>query len=155
MKRMFYSLMGILSFTIVGSIWHPVHTLANDPAYAWPLPKIRGLSSAFAEYRHFRFHSGIDIPTQGKTGYQVVACESGYVYRVFSSWNGYGKAVYLKLDDGRYAVYGHLSQFSENITRLVQKEQLSKERYYTDLFLKEGEIRVKRGELIGYSGESG
>lgn len=155
MRSKFKFLVYLLLFAILGWIWHPTQVLAKDPDYLWPLPKIRSLSSAFAEYRHFRFHSGIDIPTQGKTGYQVVACESGYVYRVFTSWNGYGKAVYLKLDDGRFAVYGHLSRFSESIAKLVEKEQIQNERYHTDLFLKEDEIRVKRGELIGYSGESG
>lgn len=83
------------------------------------------------------------------------ACQSGWVYRVFVSWKGYGKAVYLKLDDGRFAVYGHLLQFSEEIADLVVTRQLEEERYQQDLFFQEDEIRVKRGELIGYSGESG
>jgi hypothetical protein len=155
MIRTFNFLLLILWFAIIGLNCYPAQALANDPDYVWPLPKNKSLSSVFAEYRHFHFHSGIDIPTQGKTGYQVLACESGYVYRVFTSWSGYGKAIYLKLDDGRFAVYGHLSRFSESITRIVEKEQLSKERYYTDLFLKEDEIRVKKGDLVGYSGESG
>lgn len=128
---------------------------AEDVGYLWPIDKLEVLSSVFADHRHFRFHSGIDIPTGGKTGYRVLACQSGWVYRVFVSWNGYGKAVYLKLDDGRFAVYGHLSQFSEEIADLVVTRQLEEERYHQDLFFQEDEIRVKRGELIGYSGESG
>jgi hypothetical protein len=155
MMCIFNSLVFLLSLVILGSIWHPAQVLAKDPDYLWPLPRIRSLSSVFAEYRHFRFHSGIDIPTQGETGYHVLACESGYVYRVFTSWDGYGKAIYLKLDDGRFAVYGHLSGFSESIANLVEKEQIKNERYYTDIFPKGDMIRVKRGELIAYSGESG
>ncbi len=130
-------------------------TGAMDSEYLWPLNGFKGLSSIFADYRHFHFHSGIDIPTGGKTGYEVSACQSGYVYRVFASWKGYGKAVYLKLDDGGFAVYGHLSAFSEKIAEVVEKEQLENRRYRTDLFLPEREIRVERGEVIGYSGESG
>jgi len=85
----------------------------------------------------------------------VFACQSGYVYRLFTSWWGYGKAVYLKLDDGRFAVYGHLSDFSKEISTYVIRKQLETRRYHTDFLLNKNEIRVKMGELIGYSGESG
>jgi hypothetical protein len=128
---------------------------ADDGGYAWPIEYARRLSSLFADHRSFRFHSGIDIPTQGKTGYAVLACRSGYVYRLFTSWHGYGKAVYLKLDDGRFAVYGHLSDFSPSLSRIVTETQVGAKRYKSDFLLKEDEIRVKKGEIIGYSGESG
>ncbi|KPL00101.1 MAG: hypothetical protein AMJ91_05450 [candidate division Zixibacteria bacterium SM23_73_3] len=128
---------------------------ANHHSYVWPIEKTKELSSMFADHRDFRFHSGIDIPTQKRTGYKVFACQSGYVYRLFTSWRGYGKAVYLKLDDGRFAVYGHLSGFSKKLSKFVTRRQLKTRRYRTDFLLKEKEIRVKRGELIGYSGESG
>jgi hypothetical protein len=72
-----------------------------------------------------------------------------------ASWQGYGKAVYLKLDDGRFAVYGHLSDFSPSLSGIVTEEQVKAKRYKRDLFPKENEIRVKKGEVIGYSGESG
>lgn len=85
----------------------------------------------------------------------MFACQSGYVYRLFTSWWGYGRAVYLKLDDGRFAVYGHLSNFCKKLSKFVTRKQLETRRYRTDFLLKENEIRVKRGELIGYSGESG
>jgi hypothetical protein len=128
---------------------------ADDLNYVWPVEKSRKLSSLFADHRSFHFHSGIDIRTGGTTGYQVFACQDGYVYRLFTSYWGYGKAIYLRLDDGRYAVYGHLSNFSEKISQLVEKEQLEKQRYFTDLLPKEDEVRVERGELIGYSGQTG
>jgi hypothetical protein len=128
---------------------------ADDKSYVWPIEKTRKLSSTFAEHRDFHFHSGIDIPTQKKTGYKVFACQSGYVYRLFASWKGYGKAIYLKLDDGRFAVYGHLSGFSRNLSEVVTREQLQTKRYKTDIFLDENQIRVDRGGVIGYSGESG
>lgn len=128
---------------------------AKGPDYLWPIEKNRELSSLFADYRSFHFHSGIDIRTEGRTGYKVFACDDGYVYRLFTSYWGYGKAVYLRLDDGRYVVYGHLSNFAKEISELVEKEQMEKRRYFTDFFLKKGQLRVKKGELIGYSGQSG
>jgi hypothetical protein len=128
---------------------------AKDFNYLWPVEKSRDLSSAFADHRSFHFHSGIDIRTGGTTGYKVFACEDGYVYRLFTSYWGYGKAVYLKLDDGRYVVYGHLSNFAKRLSEMVEKEQLEKQRYFTDFFLKKDNLRVKKGELIGYSGQTG
>lgn len=128
---------------------------AQDPSYVWPIEKMKVLSSTFGEHRNFRFHSGIDIPTQGRTGYKVFACQSGYVYRLFTSWRGYGKAIYLRLHDGRFVVYGHLSDFSKKIQKSVIRQQLETKRYHTDFLLKENKIQVNKGEIIGYSGESG
>jgi hypothetical protein len=128
---------------------------AEDFNYLWPTEKSRKVSSLFADHRSFRFHSGIDIRTDGKIGRKVYACESGYLYRLFTSYWGYGKAVYLKLDDGRYAVYGHLLDFAKKISQLVEKEQLEEQRYFTDFLLEKDKLRVKKGELIGYSGQTG
>jgi hypothetical protein len=128
---------------------------AKNFSYLWPVEKSRSLSSVFADHRSFHFHSGIDIRTGGTTGYKIIACEDGYVYRLSTSYWGYGKAVYLKLDDGRYAVYGHLSDFAKKLSEMVEKEQLEKQRYFTDFFLKKDNLRVRRGELIGYSGQTG
>ncbi len=128
---------------------------AEDSDYFWPVEKGHKLSSLFADRRSFRFHSGIDIRTHGRTGYKVSACESGYVYRLYTSYWGYGKAVYLRLDDGRYALYAHLSDFATRITEVVEREQLEKKRYFTDFLLKKDTLRVNKGELIGYSGQTG
>jgi len=155
MKRIIRVLIPFLSFCLLRPGLSPFFAEAKNQNYIWPIEKTRKLSSVFADHRNFRFHSGIDIPTQKKTGYKVFACQSGYVYRLFTSWWGYGKAVYLKLDDGRFAVYGHLSDFSKKLSKFVTRKQLETRRYRTDFLLKENEIRVKRGELIGYSGESG
>jgi hypothetical protein len=128
---------------------------AKNFSYLWPVEKSRNLSSVFADHRSFHFHSGIDIRTGGTIGYKVFACADGYVHRLFASYWGYGKAVYLKLDDGSYAVYGHLSGFAKKLSQMVEKEQLEKQRYFTDFFLKKDNLRVKKGELIGYSGQTG
>ncbi len=85
----------------------------------------------------------------------MLACQSGYVYRVYASWKGYGKALYLKLDNGKFAVYGHLSGFSERIAGLAAKKQLANQKYHLDWFPQENEFRVEKGEIVGYSGDTG
>jgi len=140
--------------------------------YLLPLKENRGLSSVFADHRDFHFHSGIDFKTGGKSGFEVYATKSGWVYRLFTSWWGYGKAVYLKHPDGKLTVYAHLSDFSEKLKKLVTEKQFQNRRYKVDIFLSEfgsnrrstGEdtipewIRsdwIEQGEVIGYSGQTG
>jgi len=122
--------------------------------YLFPLKDNRELSSVFADHRDFHFHSGIDIKTGEKTGLEVYASKSGWVYRIFTSWWGYGKAVYLKHPDGKFTVYAHLSDFSEKLKKIVTEKQLENRRYRVDFFL-EDSIWIERGEVVGYSGETG
>ncbi len=123
--------------------------------YIWPLGARKGISATFGEYREGHLHAGIDLKTWGKEGYPVYAVAGGWVWRLKTSPWGYGKAVYLKLRDGRYAVYGHLSEFAPRIRKLVEEEQRRKGRYSVEIFPPPGEVLVKRGELIGYSGSTG
>ena len=122
--------------------------------FIFPLKESRELSSIFADHRNFHFHSGIDFRTGEKTGLEVYAAKSGWVYRLFASWWGYGKAVYLKHPNGQLTLYAHLSDFSERLKKIVTDEQLKNKRYRVDIFPQDT-IWIEQGELIGYSGETG
>lgn len=131
-------------------------------SYHWPLGTEPALTSTFGEYREGRIwchsghlHSGIDLKTWERTGYEVFAVDSGWVWRVRASPWGYGKAVYLRLTDGKLAVYAHLSDFAPQIRRLVEEQQEKLGRYSVDIYPQPGTLRVKKGRLIGYSGETG
>ena len=55
------------------------------------------------------YHTGVDLAVP--KGTPVYAVGTGTV--VLASWSGsYGKAVTLKMSDGRYVVYGHLNRIS-------------------------------------------
>jgi len=129
--------------------------IANGDNYLWPLPASRELTSGFCQWRSGHWHAGIDIRTFGKTGYKVSAIADGHVWRVRTGWRGYGKALYLKLDDGRVAVYAHLEKFTPEIDRYVQEQQLAQRRYQVDLYPLEGRFRFKAGETVAISGKSG
>ncbi len=131
---------------------------ADNPAvkpYIWPLTYKGCLTSSFAEYRRNHFHAGIDLATGGKTGFKVRAIAGGEVYRVRTSPYGYGKAIYLKLEDGTIAVFAHLSDFIPRVRAAVEREQLKRDRYTIDLRLEPGSLPVQAGEIIGYSGQTG
>jgi len=123
--------------------------------YKWPLPASRELTSGFGQWRSGHFHSGIDIRTFGKTGYKCVAIGDGYVERIVTRWDGYGKALYLKLDDGRMAVYAHLQKFTHELNVYVQEQQLATGRYWTNLYPEKDQFRFKAGDVVAYTGQSG
>ena len=124
-------------------------------SYLWPLDAPPALTSTYAEYRSGRFHAGLDVKTWGKEGYACVSVADGYVWRVRTSPWGYGKAVYLKLVDGRTAVYAHLSGFVDRIESVVAAEQDRRGAYSVNLYFPPGEIPVTRGDRIAFTGSTG
>jgi hypothetical protein len=111
-------------------------------------------TSGFGEYRPLRFHTGIDLSTDGVEGKPLLAVGEGTLYRIKVSYTGFGKALYLKLKDGRIAVYAHLSRFTPSIDSLVYFEQLKRRKYRIDL-VDPPSIPFKEGDIIGFSGQSG
>jgi len=133
----------------------PALPLAHASNYLWPIEGYRDLTGTFGEFRYGHFHAGIDISTRGKTGIPVRAIEPGFVYRIRTSPAGYGRAVYIRLKDGNIAVYAHLSRFTAKIERWIQRKQLENHDFSLDVYPETNTFPVRKGEVIGYSGESG
>ncbi|HPC36689.1 MAG TPA: peptidoglycan DD-metalloendopeptidase family protein [Candidatus Marinimicrobia bacterium] len=123
--------------------------------YLWPTNASRLISSTFGEYRVNHLHAGLDIKTNQRTGYPVYAIESGYIKTIRTSFTGYGKVIYLQLDDGNVAVYAHLDDFAEPLLSMIRAEQERQKRYRVEVNLNKDELRVARGQTIGYTGETG
>jgi len=140
---------------ICGLFIFPASDVFAQSGYIWPLKLNPELTSKFCDYRAGHFHSGLDIRTQGKIGFRVYAIADGHIYRVVASFRGYGRAVYLKLNDGKIVVYGHLSGFTEKIEERIFAAQMKNRKYYQDIYFSSSEFPVKKGAIIGYSGESG
>jgi murein DD-endopeptidase MepM/ murein hydrolase activator NlpD len=123
-------------------------------ATIWPLADREGFISSFGEWRDGHLHAGVDFPTK-KVGEEVYSVSDGWVMRIKTSPWGYGKVVYIRSWSGEIYVYGHLSSFGKNLEKKVRKEQLRILSYAVEIWFKEGEISVKGGEVIGYTGRSG
>ena len=113
------------------------------------------LSGSFAELRGTHFHAGIDIRTQGKEGLPLRAIEDGYVSRIKIQQGGYGKALYINHPNGTTSVYAHLQRYSDKIVTHVRKRQYAKKSYTVHFYPEPEDIQIKKGELIGYSGNTG
>ena len=123
--------------------------------YLWPTDASTHLTSTFCEFRPRHYHAAIDIKTWNKTGYRIFAIDDGYVYRVRVGATGYGKAIYLKLRDGHIVVYAHLSGFNTALTHLTDSLRLAAHQNRLDWFPPAGQFQVHRGDLLGYTGDTG
>lgn len=113
------------------------------------------LSGTFGELRDGHLHAGIDIKTDGVQGKKVYAVASGYVSRIKVSLYGYGKALYITHPNGYVTVYGHLKKFNWKLHRYVKAVQYKRESFTVQIFPPKDSLKVKKGEVIAYSGDTG
>jgi hypothetical protein len=146
-------LCGLSLAVILGAC--PPDAEGADAAYVTPLAATPGLSSGFGEFRGGHFHAGLDYSTEQVEGKPVRAIADGWVERVRSSGVGYGRAVYLRLADGRTAVFGHLSRFAPRLDAYVAVRQDSAGVYEQDLNPAPGEVSFRKGEVVAWTGQSG
>ena len=120
-----------------------------------PLDIPMALSGNFGEFRKTHFHAGLDIKTEGRQGLKVRSVSDGWVHRIRVSTSGYGKALYVMHSNGLLSVYAHLKKFAPAIEAFVKAAQYKKESFEIQLFPKLQELKVKKGALIAYSGNTG
>jgi hypothetical protein len=123
--------------------------------WRWPVPLDPAVSSNFCEYRDGRFHAGIDVRTFGREGVPCIAVADGWISRVRAASRGYGKALYLTLDDSTQVVYGHLSEFAPPLEDTLLAAQMRDTTYLVDIPMPRGRFRVQAGDTIAYSGSTG
>ncbi|MEQ8629339.1 M23 family metallopeptidase [Ekhidna sp.] len=113
------------------------------------------LAGTVGEIRSSHFHTGIDVKTGGRTGLPIYAVADGHIARIKVSASGYGYALYMKHPNGTFSVYAHLEAFDSRIAAWALKEQYRKESFEVDLFPEAGQFPFKKGDIIGYSGNTG
>jgi murein DD-endopeptidase MepM/ murein hydrolase activator NlpD len=146
-------LLSAFSFNSFGQIYpeypYPTDVFANPLGIEWEL------SGTYGEPRSNHFHAGSDVKTNGTTGYKLYAIQDGYVARIKVSPFGYGKALYIAHPNGYTSVYGHMDSFNPKIDSLVKQYQYANQQFSQEIYPKASELKVKKGDLIGYSGNSG
>ena len=117
--------------------------------------KVNFLSGTMGELRATHFHAGLDIKTNGKQGLKVYAAANGYVSRIRVARGGYGNSIYIKHPNGTSTVYAHLQKFNPVLASYMLKRQYQDESFVADYFPQKNEFKIKQGEIIGLSGNSG
>lgn len=135
----------------------PLNLISQDSTYLWPTNSGKFLSSTFGETRSAHFHAGLDIKTWGREGYKVFASKDGFLDKLLITNKGYGKAIYIKHHDGSYTVYAHLQRFNEQFQEIADSIRVNELDYsYTfEQSFDEQRIKVKKGDIIGYTGSTG
>lgn len=113
------------------------------------------LAGTFAELRSNHFHSGLDIKTKQIVGLKVYGIADGYVSRIKIAHFGYGKALYITHPNGYTSVYAHLQKFSPAIEKYIKAKQYEKESFEIEVFPTSEELKITKGEIIAYSGNTG
>jgi hypothetical protein len=120
-----------------------------------PVDTILALAGNFGEIRPNHFHAGFDVKTNGREGMPVYAVADGYISRIKISPYGYGKALYIRHPNGYTSVYGHLKSMENSIAAFTMKAHYFKQSFELDTLLDAELIPVKKGQLIGLSGNTG
>jgi hypothetical protein len=120
-----------------------------------PLDIPMQLSGNFGELRPNHFHAGFDLKTNQKEGLPVHAAADGYVSRIKISTFGNGKTIYITHSNGYTSVYGHLQRATDAIEDFIKKTHYEEQSFEIEKYLKPGELVVKKGQIIGISGNTG
>lgn len=143
-------------FIIYQLIFLAFFEISFSQEYLWPTKEGKIISSNFGEPRPRRFHAGIDIISKEKNiNHEIFAVEDGYIQKIKISSNGYGKVIYQKLIDGNIIIYAHLSSFNNLLNQISNIEQEKNNSYEIEKFFDKNEFLIKKGDLIGYLGETG
>lgn len=155
MKKKSLSISFFIGFILVFFSYSTLYAQEYKNIFSSPLKIPLYSAGSFAELRGSHFHSGLDIRTYGKTGYNVYAPEDGYVSRIKVQAYGGGKNLYITHPNGYTTVYMHLERYCGEIEKWVKQYQYANQVYEFDYTFQKPKIYVKKGDTIALSGESG
>lgn len=113
------------------------------------------LTGNMGELRSNHFHGGIDIRT-GWNGIPILAAADGYVSRVQTNPDGYGNMVFVTHPNTGYVTtYAHLDKFYPDLDKAVLEYQYANELNQIDLKFLSNQLKRKKGEAVGISGNTG
>ena len=141
------------AFYLLWGLACPCWALAQG--FIHPVEGLPLTSGVFGELRTNHLHSGLDYRTGGNTGIPVLAAASGHVSRIKTSATGYGLALYLDHPNGYTTVYAHLERYASPLAEWIKARHYQYLQFELDLALQPGEMPVRQGQIIGYSGNTG
>jgi len=130
--------------------------LKTDPFYfKFPLAIKPKLNANFGEMRPNHFHMGLDISTESRENIPIYAPADGYISRIKIEKGGFGNALYISHPNGLTTLYAHLNGFTMAVQHYLKSKQYELESWKVDFLLPEEAFQVKKGQLVGYTGNTG
>ncbi len=123
--------------------------------FRYPLDISPKLNANFGEMRPNHFHMGLDLFTLRKENLPIYVAADGFVSRVKIEAGGFGNAIYIQHPNGISTLYAHMNDFYPALQQYVKQQQYASESWAQDLPVPAGLLRVKKGDVIGMSGNTG
>jgi len=123
--------------------------------FADPLNIPMSLSANFGELRPGHWHMGLDLRTDQKENYPVFASADGYISHIGIRSLSFGKFIIINHPNGFSTLYAHLNEFYPKLEQYVREKQTGKESWTIELDFGENDFKVKKGDLIAKSGNTG
>lgn len=120
-----------------------------------PLRIPMSLSANFGELRPNHWHMGLDLRTDRKENYPVLASADGYVAHIGIRPSSFGKFIVINHPNGYSTLYAHLNKFFPELEKYVREKQKEKESWAIELDFSEDHFKLKKGIEIGKSGNTG
>lgn len=151
----YFLLFLVLFLNLDGLVSSSVRQEKEEDAWEWPLKIINGFSSNFGEYRSNHFHAGLDLRTFQKNGFPVYAVADGVVEVIRKDWQGTGLGVVIRHDNGYRSFTYHLDALREDLQKILEDHVKTMGNRYPGNIEMKKIIRLGKGEIYAYSGESG
>ena len=123
--------------------------------FSRPLNIPVSLAGNFGALRTNHYHMGLDFRTQQRENLPVTAAAEGYISHIKTEPYGYGNAIYITHPNGLVTLYAHLNSFYTALENYVITKQYADKKWHQDFDMPPGLFKVKKGQFIGYSGNTG
>lgn len=123
--------------------------------FSYPLDREPVITGNYGEIRPNHFHAGIDFSTDPKANLPIKSVGDGYVSRIKISSVGYGRVLYVTHTNGYVSVYAHQQMYAPKIDAYIKQKQIEQKKNEIEIYPASNELPVKKGEVIGYTGNSG
>jgi murein DD-endopeptidase MepM/ murein hydrolase activator NlpD len=147
-----FRILFLLFFTLNYSFFYAQY---NGLGFSYPLDRDVVITGNYGEIRPNHFHAGLDFSTNPTINLPIKSVGDGYVSRIKIGSGGYGRVLYVTHPNGYVSVYAHQKKYAQKIDEYIKKIQLEQKKNEIEVYPKASELQVKKGEVIGYTGNSG
>jgi murein DD-endopeptidase MepM/ murein hydrolase activator NlpD len=123
--------------------------------FRYPLGIPLKLNANFGEMRPNHFHMGLDLFTERRENLPVYAPADGWISKIKIDPRGFGNAIYVSHPNGYTTLYAHMNTFPPQTLEAIKEGQYAKEKWTGDVDFEKNRFPVKKGQFIGYSGNTG